>query len=168
MAPPKLTPEIELLHRNRLKTDIETIPHTGAVFLKPTFFTSHQDFVDEVGKQVAVNDDLEVQFCQISWLGFEDDPSDGCEDNPSVKIVYKIHFFHQFEQERSDGTNSHDTFVAMILNLRNKFLSSIEIDADTDREALKTDGYMITSDESEFFKGAYGHFINLITKIDIS
>lgn len=167
MADPKLTPEVELFHRNKLKADIEQIANTGAVFTKPTFFSSYQDFVDEVGKQVTAGDDLEVQFCQISWIGFEDDDEDPCEDSPAVKIVYRLHFFHQFAQERKDGSNSHDTFTAMIINLRNKFLMSIVQGTNIEREPLKLDGFIITSDESEFFAGAYGHWCNLITKIEV-
>lgn len=164
----KLTPAIEMLHRLLIKAAIESVPDTGAVFIKPEFFTSEQDFVERVCKLMTVGDDLEVQFCQISFLGFEDDPLDDCEDDPAVKIIYKIHLFHQYKPERADGTNSHDTFTAMLLNLRNKFLDTIEIDSNTERESLRADGFMITDDESEYFKGAFGHWINLITKVDIS
>ena len=167
MADPKLTPEKELALRQQLKTDIETVPATGAVFIKPEYFTSEQDFLDAVGKEVVAGEDLEVRFCQISFLSFEDNDQDGCEDNPAVSVRYKIHFFHQYVSERSDGSNSHDDFVAMLLNLRNNFLQTIEIDANTEREALKQDGFMITDDESEFFKGAFGHWINLIAKINL-
>lgn len=167
MADPKLTPEVELFHRSKLKESIMEIQGTGSVFTVPEFFTSYQDFVDAVGHEVSAGDDLEVQFCQISWLGFEDSEDDPCEDNPAVKIIYRLHFFHQFEQKRLDGSNSHDTFTAMIINLRNKFLLSIVQAPNIEREPLKQDGYIITDDESEFFAGAYGHWCNLITKISI-
>ncbi len=164
----KLTPDIELAHIAILKADIESVANTGAVFDKLMFFNSEADFAKAVGKQLAAGDDLEVQFCQISFLGFEDDPEDLCEDDPAVKIIYRLHLFHEFKQERKDGTNSHDTFAAAVLNLRNKFLATIQINDHTDREALVQDGYIITDDESEFFKGAFGHWINLITKVELS
>jgi hypothetical protein len=167
MAAAKLTPAVELIHRQKLKTDLATVADTGAVFIRPEFFSSQQDFVKAVCKEVAAGDDLEVQFCQISWLGYEDDPDDPCEDNPTVKIVYKMHFFHQFIQERSDGTNSHDTFTAMIINVRNKFLATIHSVPNTEREAAKQQNFIITDENSEFFQGAYGHWCNLITKIEL-
>lgn len=166
MAAPKLTPEKELANRQQIKADIESVANSGAVFIRPAFFTSEQDFIDVVGKEVISGEDLEVRFCQISFVGFEDDPADLCEDNPAVKSIYRIHLFHQFNQGRPDGSCSHDDFVALVINLRNKFLSTIDLDANTEREALKMDGFIITSDESEFFKGAYGHWTNLITKVE--
>lgn len=165
----KLTPAIELIHRNRLKSDIQQVPDTGAVFTKPTFFSSVQDFVDAVGKQVAAGDNLEVQFCQITFLKFEDSPNDPCPDDPLCWLHYRLHFFHQFEQQRANGTNSHDTFVAMLLNLRNKFLIEQDFDGgNTERKPLSPEQFIITDVESTYFKGAYGHYTNLISKIELS
>ena len=166
---PKLTPAVELAHRMRLKQHIESVPNTGGVFTRITFFSSKEDFVAQIGRQVAEGDDLEVQFCQVSWLGFEDSASDPCPEDPTVTLNYRLHFFHEFKQERSDGSNSFDTFAQMIINLRNLFLQNQDFDnGNTERKPLKQPEFIITNGESEFFRGAYGHFVNLTTKIEIS
>ncbi len=169
MAAPRLTKEIELDVRAKLRTDIRSIAASGLVLAKPTYFTGKQDFVDELkkaGTQVVNGGDIEVRFCQMQWIGFEDVPDD-CEDNPPVKILYKLHFFHEFISKRSDSSNSHDDFVAMILDLRNLFLANIVLPNNREREPLKQDGFMITGDENEFFKGAFGHYQNFIVKVEV-
>lgn len=164
----RLTPEKELAARTKLKTDLLTVGMIGSVFIKPAYFTSKADFVEQLGNQVAPGDDLEVQFCQVSFLKFEDSKTDGCADDPLVYVHYKIHLFHEFRQARKDGTNSHDTFVALILNLRNKFLLTQDAVANSERSPLAQEQFMLTDTENEFFPGAFGHYTNLITKIEVS
>jgi hypothetical protein len=164
----KLTPAIELSHREALKTEIETIANTGKVYIRPRLFTSKQDFVSELGKSVVNGDDLEVQFCQITCQGWQDLNGQLCADDPPVQIIYRLHFYQDFVQQRSDGSCSHDTFVAMLLNLRNRFLLTMDRSSNTERKPLTLEQNIITGVENEYFPGAYGHYINLQTRIEVS
>jgi hypothetical protein len=168
---PKLTPEKELELRAQIKTDVESVENTGAVFSKPEFFTSKQDFVARCTKQMVNGDDREVQFCQISFFGFEDLPNAGsavCADDPPVRAIFRLHLFHEYVAKRSDNTNSHDTFTAMILNLRNKFLETQDQGEYTERTPLTPDQFIIFGQENEFFPGAYGHYTNLTVKVELT
>lgn len=167
----KLTPEKELELRAQVKADIESVPGTGKVFAEPVLIDSKQEFVDEFTEQVVAGNNREVRFCQILFQGWRDLPNAGgtmCADDPVVEAIYRLHFFHEFVEKRSDGTSSHNSVTAMALNLRNKFLDTQDIGAYTERTPLTLDGSIILGTASEFFPGAYGHYFNAIVRVELT
>lgn len=134
-----LTPQLELEIREYLKTKVETVPAIGKVFTRPRTFSSEQDFIDEC--KYAVEDDIEIRYCEISLVSFRDSQTDDsiledCDDMPIVFLTYNLNLHFEFKDERKkvvtndDETettvysNSFDDFVKAILDLRNKFVEN--------------------------------------------
>lgn len=106
---------------------IETIGDlAGNVYDRRRSFNSRTDFIDR--NKSAVSDKFEIRFIEVSLVNVEDSPTEGFADCPVPILTYNLHLFHEFADERTDGTNSDDDFSALILALRAKFLQKLKFD----------------------------------------
>ncbi|MBS1797457.1 MAG: hypothetical protein JSS81_26780 [Acidobacteria bacterium] len=162
---PNLTPEKELLILDALKAKIESVAGAENVLVENPLIDSKQDAVERLTVQNS-DDQTEVKYIYISFLGFEDSETDGCDDEPVVTLTYNAHVVWGFNERRGDESFSEKDFKALVLNLRNKFLESRrELLPDCEHQPLKQQNFILLADDP--LTGAYSHFIDLILKVDI-
>lgn len=101
---------------------LETFPVLGKIFDRRRMISSLADFVDKLSIEVA-GDVTEVRYVEIELIDIEDSPDEGFDDCPIGILTYNLHFFAQFADERSDGSNSDKDFTDGLLQLRNGFLN---------------------------------------------
>lgn len=92
----------------------------GHVFERPRLITDRNDFVAKLSRLVA--DKKEIRYVELSFARFQDDDTEGCDDEPVVGMSFTLHLFQEFVDNRSDDTNSTATFTNTILAIRNYFL----------------------------------------------
>ena len=163
---PNLTPEIELSILDALKAKFESVPGASNCLIENPLIDSKQDAVDKLTVQNS-DDQTEVKFIYISFLGFEDSATDGCDDSPAVTLNYNAHVVWGFKERRSDGSFSEKDFKALVLNLRNKFLNKNRtILTNCETTPLRQQNFIILGDDP--LTGAYGHIVDLTVKVEIS
>jgi hypothetical protein len=119
---PNLTPEKELLILAALQSKFQSVEGADNVLIENPLIDSKQDVVDLVTVP-NIDDELEVKYIYLSFQGFEDSATDGCDDMPSVILKYNAHVVHCYKEKRSDASSSEQDIKALVLNLRNKFLN---------------------------------------------
>ena len=122
-----LTAEIELEIRRQLAAKMELVTDAGFVLPSPLFFADKADFFAVVSplltqKQIELTP---AAFCAISLLKFEDSPSEGCMDEPLVRLTYGFYFFREIFSEREDESETPDDFLKLLLKSYNTFINSV-------------------------------------------
>src|ERR1043165_6491401 len=107
-----LTPAIEITVINALKAKFEAVPGVSNCLIENPLVDSKQDAVDKLTVQ-NIDEETEVKYIYISFLGFEDSATDGCDDNPSVNLKYNAHVFLGYKERRSDNSSSEKDFKAL-------------------------------------------------------
>src|SRR5688500_6176007 len=127
-----LTAEVELEIRKQLAAKMALVPDAGHVLPSPLFFADKADFFAVVDTQLTQKQiELEpAAFCAISLLKFEDSPSEGCADEPLVRLTYNFYFFREIFPEREDEAETSDDFLKLLLKSYNSFIMAI-LDART-------------------------------------
>ncbi len=163
---PNLTPEKEIQILDALKAKFEAVAGAENVLIENPLIDSKQDAVDKLTVQ-NVDGQTEVKFIYISFLGFQDSATDGCDDNPVVYLTYNAHVVWGFNEKRSDDSFSEKDFKALVLNLRNKFLNKNRtILADCETSPLVQSAFIILGDDP--LTGAFGHIVDLTVKVEVS
>lgn len=161
-----LTPEKEQQIIAALKTKFESVAGASNVLIENPVFDSKQDAVEKLTVE-NVDGETEVKFIYISFLGFEDSTLDGCDDNPTVYLTYNAHVVWGYKEKRSDNSFSEKDFKALILELRNKFLNKNRtLSSNCETTPLKQSNFIILGDDP--LTGAYGHFVDLTCKVEIT
>ncbi len=160
-----LTPAKELTIREALGTKIALI--TSSAFVRRPMISSKQDWVELLGSE-NVDEEFELKVCTVDLLSFTDSEEEGCDDDPVVLLTYRIHYFRQYKELRSNDSNSTDDFNADILNLRNSFLDedrSLGDLAKVESLPLTQSGFILLGDDP--LTGAFGHFIDLQLQVEV-
>ena len=162
---PNLTPDIQSNILTALQTKFAGVSGVDNFLIKNPLLDSKTDAVDVLTVENS-DGELEVKYIYLSFLGFEDSLTDGCEDDPSVSLTYNAHCFWQYQELRADGSYSERDFVNLILNLRNEFLKSNRVIlTDTETTPLKQNNFIILGDDP--LTGAYGFYCDLTVKVEI-
>lgn len=166
---PNLTPEKETEILAALKTKFEAVSGVDNVLIENPLIDSKQDAVEKLTVQ-NVDDESEVKYLYLSFAGFEDSLTDGCDDNPVVYLNYNAHLFWQYKEKRSNNTSSENDFKKLVISLRNKFLetenNARSLAANSEHLPLKQNDFIILDDDP--LTGSYGFFVDLICKVEIS
>lgn len=104
------------------------VSEAGYVLPAPLYFQDRADFWATVAA-IALNtrDAIEtspVKFCSFSFLRYEDDIKEGCEDEPLLTLLLNIYLFHERNLEREDESGA-DSFLKKLLKNHNDFLSAL-------------------------------------------
>lgn len=124
----KITIVEEQLCRSAIVADIDAIDLSGNVFNRRRKITSRMDFFDKLGVDVGAGDGMEreIRFVDVDLLNIEDSPDEGPDDCPVAVLTYNLHLFHEFADERPDGSNSDRDFTDLQLRLRTHYLDERE------------------------------------------
>lgn len=79
---------------------------------------------DEVLATICVSnsdDETEIKYIKIDYLGWRDSDEIGCEDNPGVYAKFGIHSFQGYNEKRADGTTSANDIKNLDITLHNRF-----------------------------------------------
>ena len=184
-----LTLAQELIIRRALADKIATVAAVGYVIPSPIVFSGKEEFWSTVNGS-AVNtqkliDQSPIKACWISFLGFLDSSQYGCEEEPQIKLSYRLDLFHQYEFTRVDETAtpdefnarlllSHNEFVGALLDLRSEFLGRRNIAGldPAEFEVKETTSLVQTenvknNDFCEYIPGIKGHQIKLQEGLNI-
>lgn len=183
-----LTDVEELIIRKAIGTKTATVETAGFVIPAPIFFVDKADFfatVQELLEQKQI-ETTPIAFCCISFLKFTDSPSEGCGDQPLVRILYNFYFFRQYDLEREDESEvtpdaflkttlkSYNAFIKTILEARNEFLgvqdlvsSDLPENFDVKTSSLKQTDFVEESDICRYIPGVKGHSIDLTSEVSI-
>ena len=162
-----ITIDDEKALRANLKTFLEASPILGKIHTRRRRIKSREDFVSKFGVVVAAaGPNKIVRFCEIEFLKFEDSPDEGFDDCPIAAITYGLHLFHEFF-DGTDDANSNDDFIASILEIRRRFLSTQEFAAVTfevESNPVTMPGFASFGNDS--FTDCQGHVadLNLIAR----
>lgn len=163
-----LTPEKEALILEALRARIATVPGAVNVIADEPLLDSKQDVLDTICVQNA-DDETEVKYLKIDFLGFEDSPTDGCEDNPLVYATYNLHLFQQFNAGRSDETTSTKDIKKLLFALRNLFLETAnnarQLAPGSESLPLTQNNFILLDNDP--LTGYYGHFVDLKLRVEI-
>ncbi len=166
---PNLTPEKELLILTALKAKIETVPGAVNVIADEPLLDSKQDVLDIICRS-NVDDETEVVYLKIDFLGFQDSATDGCDDNPVVFLNYNLHVFQGFKEIRSDNSTSAADLKRLVINLRNEFLrtddNARQLAPNCESAPLRQNNFIILDNDP--LTGAYGHIADLIAKVELT
>lgn len=165
---PNLTPEKELEILEALRSKVASVPGAINVITNEPMLDSKHDVLDSVCFQNA-DDETEVRYLKIDLLGFSDLPEEGCEDNPVVNLNYNLHLFHQLKEVRTDGSSSLKDIKKLVIDLRNAFLpfknNARRLAENCTHLPLVQGKFIILG--SDDVTGYYGHFTDLICKVEI-
>lgn len=121
-----LTGDQELIIR---KIIAERIAEAGMPFVvpSPVYFSNKADFWATVAPKLTKKEieTTALQHCTISYLRFEDDPAEGCEDEPLISIFYRLHVFREYEFERADESDAPDLFLKKVLRSEREFMNAL-------------------------------------------
>lgn len=160
-----LTAEKELTIREAAGTKIALL--TGSTFVRRPVIDSKIDWVDLLG-HANVDDEMELRVCTVDLLQFLDSEEEGCDDDPVTTLTYGVHVFHQFKESRSDDSTSTDDFNALLLNLRNSFLSNDRSLGDLPKVEslpLTQSGFILLGDDP--LTGSFGHSVDLLLRVEV-
>lgn len=163
---PNLTAAKEQQIIDALKAKFAGVTGASNIITDMPVIDSKQDEIDLLTVQ-NVDDELEIKYCYLSFLGYADSETDGCDDMPVVFLDYNAHFFAQFKELRSDNSTSEKDFKAWILNTRNKFLEDNRtLLVGCEHTPLTQSGFIILGDDP--LTGSYGHFQDLTLRVEIT
>lgn len=164
-----LNPEIEASILEALRVKISSVEGATNVIADEPLLDSKQDVLDTICVQNS-DDETEVKYLKIDFLGFEDSPGDdGCEDMPLVYATYNLHLFQQFNSKRQDESTSTKDVKAVVLNLRNKFLETANnarrLAPNCESLPVSQNNFIILDNDP--LTGYYGHFVDLKLRVEI-
>lgn len=166
---PNLTPAIESEILTALKTKILSASGASNVIADEPLLDSKFDVAKTICVR-AIDNKTEVKYIKIDFLGFEDSPTDGCDDMPVVYISYNLHVFQQYREKRSDDSTSTNDVKTLVINLRNRFLETDNrarfFGGNAEHQPLRQNNFILLGNDP--LTGAYGHFTDLICKIEIT
>lgn len=159
-----LDPAKELAIRTALGNRIFSV--TAFVFIRRPYIDSRQDWASYA--YANTDGELEMKVCTVDLLRFDDSTEYGCDDDPQVTLTYGVHLFMQYNEGRTDGSNSTDDFISKLLYLRYTHLTGDRAVAGvTGAEYLplvQANSILLGDDP---LTGAYGHSVDLIAKVVI-
>lgn len=122
-----LTSAVELEIRKQLAAKMALVEDAGHILPSPLFFADKSDFFAVVNPLVTQKqiESTPAAFCSISLLKFEDSPSEGCADEPLVRLTYNFYFFREIFTEREDETETPDDFLKLLLKSHNSFIKTV-------------------------------------------
>jgi hypothetical protein len=156
--------------RAELAADLATIPVAGNVFDRRRKFNSRQDFLQRTQQTIGTGSGKtkEIRFIELELINVEDSPDEGFDDCPVAILTYNLHIFHEFNDGRTDGSNSDTDFNDAIFQLRSKFLSKrkfvsgrVQTDA-----GITPPGTEFTQFGNDTFTDVTGHFKDLTLKVN--
>jgi hypothetical protein len=118
-----LTADNELIVRKALADSIATVTEAGYVVPAPVFFNDRSDFWSTVDPKTTRND-IETSAIAATWLyplEIEDDPLEGSDHSPLVKLTYEFDLFRSYAYTRGDESETPDVFGSEVLDAHNKF-----------------------------------------------
>lgn len=137
------------------------------VFRTRRLFASRQDFAAQI--QANYTEALKLHYLMLSFAGFRDDPTKGCDDDPVTYVTYALQLYRDTKEEKSTGTNSHDLLVIDAINLRNAFLEDRVITASKiEHRALVQVGEMIKVQPCEHIVDTLGDWINFRLTVEVN
>ena len=164
-----LTPEKEAEILAALTAKVAAVADAVNVVADEPLLDSKDNILDTICIQ-NVDDETEVKFIKIDFLGFEDSDTDGCDDNPVVFLNYNLHVFQQYKEKRSDDSTSTNDIKQLVIALRNRFLeaknNARQLATKCEHQPLRQQNFIILGDDP-LAVGAYGHFTDLICKVEI-
>lgn len=97
------------------------------VFSRPREIISKQHFIANTAKTILGK--TEIRYVEFGFVGFTDvlDEAQFDDDCVPVRLNYRGQVGFSYVEKRSDNSNSYDSVVAYILDLRNKFLDNADI-----------------------------------------
>lgn len=136
-----ISPEQEITLRKVLAAKVAEVPEAGYVLPTPNIFAGKSDFWAQCDPTKTSQSDIEKTLINATWiyfLGFVDDPANGHNDAPLVKVTYEFYVFQQYAQIRQDETivadpvdakmlKKYNDFVGAVLKLREEFQGTREI-----------------------------------------
>lgn len=118
----KITIEDEQTLRAEIVAYLATEPLAGHVFNRRRMISSRNHFARTLGVAIGDKTTTEVRFTELELLNVEDSPDEGFDDCPVAVLTYNVHSFHEFADERADGSNSDRDFNDWILTARRMIL----------------------------------------------
>lgn len=165
---PNLTPEKEAQILTGLQSKFQSVAGADNVLIENPLIDSKQDIVDLVTVQ-NIDDETEVKYIYLSFQGFEDSATDGCDDMPSVTLKYNAHVAHGYKEKRSDDSSSEKDIKALVLNLRNKFLNKNRalpgVENCETTPLVQTNFIILDSDP---LTGADAFYTDLLVKVEVT
>ncbi|MGH9961751.1 MAG: hypothetical protein ACREBC_32250, partial [Pyrinomonadaceae bacterium] len=162
---PNLTPEKEALVLEALRVKFAGVSGMSNVIVEMPVIDSKQDEIDKL-TVTNVDGELEIKYCYVSFLGYEDSATDGCDDAPLVYLNYQAHLFWGFKEKRSDNSSSEKDFKTLFINTRSKFLETGRtLAAGAEHTPLAQTNSIILGDDP--LTGAYGFFVDLSLRVEV-
>lgn len=165
---PNLTTVIESQILAALRAKVAAVAGAQNVVADEPLFDSKSDVLKTICVR-AIDNKTEVKYIKIDFLQFEDSTTDGCDDMPVVFVSYNCHLFQQYREKRNDNSTSTQDIKQLVINLRNRFLetenNARKLTANSEHQPLKQQNFIILDNDP--LTGAYGHFTDLICKVEI-
>lgn len=162
-----LTTARELQIRTFLQTKAQAALPGMKVMRTRKLFASPQDFAARTSQTYI--DAFKASYLMISFVGFRDDQSKGCDDDPVSYVTYALQLYRDSQEEKSTGSNSHDLLVADTINLRNAFLvDRVVIAAKIEHQALIQVGEMVKVQPCEHIVGTEGDWLNFRLTVEVN
>jgi hypothetical protein len=106
----------------------EKIALSGLLFVVPSplYFKSKADFWSVLAPKLNQKEieKTPIMFCSISFLRFEDDVSEGCEDEPLLNLFYNLHLFREYDFVRMQESGAPTNFLKRILKSERDFINA--------------------------------------------
>lgn len=154
-----ITALMEAEVRTELGSDISSVDTSGAVFSDVQKFETKKEFYTVLKQRGFDAANPYVRFVQILLV-------DAQKKDGSYFLIYRINVFHEYFPAGTNTPGSTSIFNALIINLKNKFESAIDLTAYAEVTAAIDGGIKLNS-ENEFYKGLYGHHVNYLAVVEI-
>lgn len=117
----------ELAIRKALADKFALAADAGYIIPAPVFFVDSADFFATVNALTTQKliETTQIAFCSLSLRKFEDSLSEGCSDEPLIRLTYNAYFFREYDFEREDESLTPDEFLKKTLKSYNRFLKAI-------------------------------------------
>jgi hypothetical protein len=130
-------------------------------------FASSQDFAARTSQTYVAA--FKAHYLMISFAGFRDDPTKGCDDDPVTYVTYALQLYRDSQEEKDNKPNSHDLLVTDAIALRNAFLEDRVIVANKiEHQALVQIGEMIKVQPCEHIVGTAGDWLNFRLTVEVN
>ncbi len=164
-----ITAARELSFRQFIKAKLITLLLDVPGFDTPYYFAAPQDFAATV-EEIFIEGIYKVRYSMLSFAGFVDSKTRGCDENPSVFMNYDIQLFRQDQEARDGQPNSHDLLIQDMCALRESFLRDRDIEQNkVTHSALVMRGEMAKALPCEHVSsGVIGDWINFRLTIEVN
>ena len=159
-----ITPDKESLILITLAAKIATVDGVSNIITDEPLFDSKSDIIDEITIK-NVDKEIEVKFCKIEYLGWRDSETDGCDDDPTVFLKYRIRVFHGYKTTRSDGSSPAADIKKLDILMHNKFREKNRLLAiNCEHQPLVPVSDIILSEETV---GIYGYTRDYFLEVEV-